>query len=484
LSEAVRREGEILARLKSDLKNKRVVIVVGVGVTLSATADALGKPLSRITWTGLIRNGLDYLVNDDYVEASNRRTRRAYEALEDPDTDSLLDAANTLSSQLTQHGQVPTWLETVFGSLDQEIRHPAILEALKALHEKGATLLTTNYDDLLEKYCHLRRIGRSNQDEILKFKRGDLDGVFHVHGSYHDPQEVVLDTTAYYEVTHSDEVQNVLKTFLEYKTRLFIGCGSGLEDPNFDALLKWASERQKNIPNRHCLLIRDGDNLKYKPLVRLMYGHDYQDLAPYLNKLLDEPPRPAITTADIPLPVRNNDFASPSSSPVSSGLIMEPLSALIVATSVAQFVGFASRVISGSVELFRSASSTSAECSEIEALTTQSMDMLRTLYASSRSTSPQLRSKYESKLKKLCGQCEDPAKRLLDILKSLKIKGKHRTTESSFLTLKPMEKEKEIQRLREQLHSVQTELVLCLQLILKYITSNLFHFLANLFPLQ
>ena len=51
------------------------------------------------------------------------------------------------------------------------------------------------------------------------------------------------------------EAQDVLKTFLEYNTILFVGCGSGLEDPNFDVLLKWASERQKNIPNRHCLLV-------------------------------------------------------------------------------------------------------------------------------------------------------------------------------------------------------------------------------------
>ena len=115
-----------MVRLKYALNEKRLVIIVGAGVTLSATADELGKPLSRITWTGLIWNGLDYLVNVGHVDASTRRTRRAYEALEDPDTESLLDAANILSSQLAQQGQFPTWLETVFGNLDQDIRHPAI----------------------------------------------------------------------------------------------------------------------------------------------------------------------------------------------------------------------------------------------------------------------------------------------------------------------------------------------------------------------
>ncbi|KAH6694364.1 SIR2-like domain-containing protein [Leptodontidium sp. MPI-SDFR-AT-0119] len=267
--EAARRQEETLARLRNDLKNHRLAIITGAGVTLNVTADTSGEPLSRITWTGLMRNGLDYLVNEGYVDRSNRRTSRAYEALEDPETDGLLDAANILSSQMKQQGQFPTWLESVFGSLSQETRHPDLLDMLKALHERGATLLTTNYDDVLEKYCGLQRVGRSNQDEVSRFQRGDLNGVFHIHGSYCDPHEVVLDTTDYYDVKHSDGVQDVLKTFLQYKTILFVGCGSGLEDPNFDALLRWASERHKNIPHRHCLLIRDGDSVKYQPLVRV-----------------------------------------------------------------------------------------------------------------------------------------------------------------------------------------------------------------------
>jgi hypothetical protein len=156
-------------------------------VTLSATADGSGKPLSRITWTGLIQNGLDFLVGEGYVDRLNHGTKPAYEALQNPDINGMLDAANILSSQLRQHGQFPTWLQSVFGSLDQDVRHPAILEALKKLHDNGAILLTTNYDDILEKYCGLRHIGRSKIEDIVKFRRGNLDGVFYVHGNYHDP---------------------------------------------------------------------------------------------------------------------------------------------------------------------------------------------------------------------------------------------------------------------------------------------------------
>jgi hypothetical protein len=103
------------------------------GVTLSATADASGNPLSRIKWTGLIQNGLDFLVGDGYMDGSNRRTKRAYKALEDPNIDGLLDAADTLSSQLRRQGQFPSWLQSVFGSLYQDIRHSAILRGVEKI---------------------------------------------------------------------------------------------------------------------------------------------------------------------------------------------------------------------------------------------------------------------------------------------------------------------------------------------------------------
>jgi hypothetical protein len=103
------------------------------------------------------------------VDTSNRRIKRAYEALEDPEIDGLLDTANIVSSQMKHHGQFPIWLESVFGSLSQETRHPDLLDMLKALYERGATLLTTNYDDILEKYYGLQRVGRSNQDDISRF---------------------------------------------------------------------------------------------------------------------------------------------------------------------------------------------------------------------------------------------------------------------------------------------------------------------------
>jgi hypothetical protein len=51
LSEAARRESEVLVKLKNALKDKRLVVIVGTGVTFSVTADISGF-LQSLTWTG------------------------------------------------------------------------------------------------------------------------------------------------------------------------------------------------------------------------------------------------------------------------------------------------------------------------------------------------------------------------------------------------------------------------------------------------
>ncbi len=48
-TEANRREGEVLERLRNDLKNNRLVIVAGAGVIFSAIINTAGRSFSRIT---------------------------------------------------------------------------------------------------------------------------------------------------------------------------------------------------------------------------------------------------------------------------------------------------------------------------------------------------------------------------------------------------------------------------------------------------
>jgi len=67
----------------------------------------------------------------------------------------VLLTCSYLKGELDHHKEFPTWLESVFGSLHCEVTHPEVLEALREFHRKGARLMTTNYDELLEHYCGL-----------------------------------------------------------------------------------------------------------------------------------------------------------------------------------------------------------------------------------------------------------------------------------------------------------------------------------------
>jgi hypothetical protein len=282
-----RREAEHVDKIRQALRDKKLVIIAGAGISLCATHPS--PP--RITWTGLIRDGLDYLQEEHLVAAGDKELDLYRSVLEegDPKLNTLLRACNYLKAELDQNKQFPTWLKSVFGSLHRDVTHPEVFEALRGFHQRSARLMTTNYDELLEHYCDLQRVRRSIPDDVRKYEQGNLDGVFHIHGSYQDPNEVVFDPIGYYQVKTSDDVQNLLRTYLGHYTILFVGCGSGLEDPNFNALLQWASSREENIPNHHYFLIRDGDILRYNPLITLKYGRNYEDLVPYLNGLLDDP---------------------------------------------------------------------------------------------------------------------------------------------------------------------------------------------------
>jgi len=282
-----RRKAEHEEKIQQALRDKKLVIVVGAGVTLSATDPSP----SRLTWTGLIRDGLDYLLRERFVPEDDDELILYRGKLQqgDANTRSLLRACAYLKGELDHNGQFATWLESVFRALHRDVTHPEVFEPFKRLHQRGARLMTTNYDELLESHCGLQRVRRSIPEDVIKYEQGNLNGVFHIHGSFQDPKEVVLDPTGYYEVKASEDVQNLLKAYLRQNTILFVGCGSGLDDPNFNTLLEWASNREENIPNHHYLLVRDGDNLRYQPLVTLRYGPDYKDLVAYLNTLLGDP---------------------------------------------------------------------------------------------------------------------------------------------------------------------------------------------------
>lgn len=289
-----------LKRVKQALADKKLVIVTGAGVTLDATGYVPGGEFERLKWKGLIEHGFRYLerkcnpaISDQKKTLErNQKINNGRYFLSQSETETHLLAAQILRKELEDAGHFAVWLDSVFDDLP--IKNKALLDALQAFHEKGATLLTTNYDHLLDRYCRLETIHRSATNDLLRFRRGRAfkDGVFHIHGSYQNPDDVILDPIDYYKVTVSPDVQDYLRKCLQDDLVLFVGCGDGLGDANFSALLRWITDKHRTIAHTHCLLVTNDDSYSFNPLVRLKYGANHSDLGPWLRtELLEKPPK-------------------------------------------------------------------------------------------------------------------------------------------------------------------------------------------------
>ncbi|KAI0012020.1 SIR2-like domain-containing protein [Xylariaceae sp. FL0662B] len=287
--EATRRQNEAIEKLRGELKAGRLAICVGSGVTLSSVPGE-----SRLTWTGLIQNGLDFL--DDQarqIGADNQQVIDRAQSLlgmKDATTQDILDAATRLQEVLSKRPDLYSdWLKHSFKSLYSYVANPTILDSLKRLKENGASLFTTNYDDLIEKHCHMHSLDRLDTYGMQSFSRGTSNSVFHAHGYWRNAETVVLSARDYWDVTSHHGVQECLKNIFRNKTVLFVGCGAGLADPNFGKLLKWIGEKQRGLGAGHYILLKDGSPNPVTELsLSVLRCESYEDISRWLNDLLDE----------------------------------------------------------------------------------------------------------------------------------------------------------------------------------------------------
>jgi hypothetical protein len=121
--------------------------------------------------------------------------------------------------------------------------------------------------------------------------RGRSSGVLHLHGWWREPESVVLGIRSYDAVRGSEHAQMIQKLIALGGTMVFLGYGSGLDDPNFGALLGWMA----NLPQSglmHFRLCRDGEEERLRTehakdtrMSVLPYGKQYADLGAFLKKV-------------------------------------------------------------------------------------------------------------------------------------------------------------------------------------------------------
>jgi len=130
---------------------------------------------------------------------------------------------------------------------------------------------------------------------------------------------------------------------------------------------------------------------------------------------------------------------------------MEALAAISLIGNVVQFVDFSSKLVSGSVQLYRSAQGALEDNIDTETATKHLLLLNHGLQDSATSAG-------DGPLKSLCGSCHAVATELLEALAKLKVQGKKQKLKSIKMALQNLWSKEHIARLEGRLAKIREEL--------------------------
>ena len=121
------------------------------------------------------------------------------------------------------------------------------------------------------------------------------------------PESIALDPQSYYEISTDERMQEVMRDFARFRSLLFVGCAGTFFDPNFQTLINWANKALRDARHRHFVLCRSRDEESLHSELRqcgmlepLVYGDNFTDLAPFLQKVVQDSGK-TVATANPPL---------------------------------------------------------------------------------------------------------------------------------------------------------------------------------------
>ena len=287
--------------LRAQIEAGEVLVIVGAGVSVAATAGGAPGSSRAASWQGLLADGIERCEQVGRPLPPDGWAERLRADLGSPDLDDLLSVAERVASRLGAPGggEYRMWLRETVGAL--RASDPSVPEALAGL---GVVIATTNYDGLLEEVTGRPPVTWRDGARVERVVRREDPGIVHLHGHWQDPESVVLGIRSYERVLGDAPAQAMLRALRGLRTLLFVGCGAGLEDPNFAALLAWSRGVFAGSEYRHFRLCLDGEvaalQALHAPEERLFpvaYGSEHGQLAPFLRGLRSRRTAPAAAPA-------------------------------------------------------------------------------------------------------------------------------------------------------------------------------------------
>lgn len=265
------------------VRDRDAVFVLGAGVTISATGDA------SHSWYGLMDSGIRTAV-DLQPRLAGEWQREQYELLSKQSTSDWIEVAQNVTSELKVHSgaRYAQWLETTVGAYARAISNPSLPEILGLF---GLPILTTNYDDVLERLtgrstATYRQIDRF-QSELAK----PGEWIIHLHGHWRTPDDVVFGYKSYATAIGDPASQAMIHGLGATRQLVLVGFGSGIADPNFTAFGTWLSSTIRESRKPPVVITIDNDYKEMEQRARqlgfstLAVGPDHRDIDVFLSDI-------------------------------------------------------------------------------------------------------------------------------------------------------------------------------------------------------
>ena len=286
-------DSELVQDLKDSIARGKALFIVGAGVSIGATNN---NPVA--SWNGLLHHGINRCKEVGQPRLGGKRASELHESVDSGDMLRLIGAAEEVAQRLgyPKGGEYCRWLRETVGALKPE--NPSVLEALRELN---VPIATTNYDGLLENFTERPAVTWMDGARIHRVIRGDELGTLYLHGHWQRPESVVLGVRSYETVLGNELAQHIQRTLATVKTLVFVGCGAGLRDPNFGALLDWINGLFLESEYRHYRLCLESEmdalleaHEQDGRVYPLPFGEKLEDLPEFLRYLApsETEPRP------------------------------------------------------------------------------------------------------------------------------------------------------------------------------------------------
>lgn len=264
--------------LREAVHSPNVVFLVGTGVTIHATGD------TNYTWSGMLTSLYDRV--RPYLDEPTASRIRGQ--IHSGDPNQMIAAADEMVEAIggQESPEMRIWLSEKFADLKSNDD-----SVIRALQNTSKLLLTTNYDSLLST-PELPPVTWKERDKVEQALSRRLKGVIHLHGHYSQPSSIVLGATSYEEIGGAEFSQAFQRAMGFSNSIVFLGCGAGLDDPNFGPFMDWASRIKASSSIPWFIVCRKGDLFSVKKkwpfVVPISYGEEYSELGPFVTALLEK----------------------------------------------------------------------------------------------------------------------------------------------------------------------------------------------------